>query len=341
MDLAKAGKIDDIDPKLFVGHYKTFKMIKADYKVMPRNLTWEMPPNIWIYGPTGTGKSHYARNVIFNGQPFYAKNAINKWWDKYNGEENVLIEDIDKTHDYQGFHLKIWADKYAFPVEVKNGGDLIRPKVIVVTSNYKIEEIFRDKSIYEPLQRRFRVVPKLVAWDSTVNDVLVREPINNNSTALEKASEILKRHRVTSTTDPELPRPKLFRQDATGTLVPWTNTQSIMMAERIDLTAASEGIPKYDSTESTTTASSTTNDSTESPGRNDNNSIGEQMEIVNEKIDLTKDKYYDEKDAFELSFELGDYGSYREWCLTHSHPTTQYEDWFVLYEKYKFQQIVG
>jgi len=154
---AKAGTIDEIAPEHQVRYYGTIKKIRADAKKMPANLQWEEndQPNFWIWGPTRTGKSFTARNML--GQ-FYPKIASNKWWDKYDGEDHVLIEDMDTSHHYQGYNLKIWADKYAFPVEVKNGADWIRPKVIIVTSNYSIKQVFPDPSIHLPLLERFKEI---------------------------------------------------------------------------------------------------------------------------------------------------------------------------------------
>lgn len=58
-----------------------------------------------------------------------------------------------------GFHLKIWADEYAFPAEVKGGSVRIRPENIWVTSNCTISDIWGDDpSICEPLKRRFQEV---------------------------------------------------------------------------------------------------------------------------------------------------------------------------------------
>lgn len=100
--LAMEGRIEEIDAKIFLGHYKNLKMIKADYKTRPADLDWKQPPNVWIWGPTRTGKSWFARKEIIGDNAFYIKNAANKWWDKYDGEPYVLIEDMDTTHIYQG-----------------------------------------------------------------------------------------------------------------------------------------------------------------------------------------------------------------------------------------------
>lgn len=46
---------------------------------------------IWIYGPPGTGKTHRARTRYGK---VYLK-PQNKWWDGYQGEETVVIDDLD------------------------------------------------------------------------------------------------------------------------------------------------------------------------------------------------------------------------------------------------------
>lgn len=216
---AKEGRINDIIPEHQLRYYSTIKKIQADAKKMPENLTWTEghQPNFWIWGETRTGKSHLAREML--GGKFYSKNAANKWWDKYDGEENVLIEDIDKGHNYQGFYLKIWADKYAFPVEIKNGGDLIRPKIIIVTSNYPIEEVFPDPAIHKPLLERFKVIHKAQKWNAVINDTLVKQ-----TKGFQTKKISLKKRKY----DQPLKKPALFKQNAEGKIVPNNNKQMII-----------------------------------------------------------------------------------------------------------------
>lgn len=82
---------------------------------------------------------------------------MSKWWDGYDGERCVLIEDVDKSHTFLGYFLKIWADHYPFPAECKGSKTAIRPQRIIVTSNYAPDEIWTDLPTLEPIMRRFKV----------------------------------------------------------------------------------------------------------------------------------------------------------------------------------------
>lgn len=127
--------------------------------------------------------------------------------------------------------MKIWTDKYAFSVEVKNSGDLIRPEVIVVTSNYRIEDVFPDKNIHAPLMERFRVIHMEHPWNATVDNVLVREnaqAINPKPPVRDLYAERILAKRKVTNVDKEHPpvRRPLFRQNAQGELVTWRNDQT-------------------------------------------------------------------------------------------------------------------
>lgn len=150
---AKQGKLDDIPADLFTRHYRTYKMIVNDYASEPTvNSTLE---NYWIYGPTGSGKSSYARATFDN---LYIKSQ-NKWWDGYAGQDNVLIDDLHPS--WVGMHqLKQWSDHYPFQAEVKNSSMFINPKRIIITSNYHPDECNFKPEDLEPIKRRFKIIHK-------------------------------------------------------------------------------------------------------------------------------------------------------------------------------------
>ena len=54
--------------------------------------------------------------------------------------------------------MKRWSDRYPFPAAIKGGYLKIRPKKIVVTSQYLPEDIWDDKETLEAINRRFKIV---------------------------------------------------------------------------------------------------------------------------------------------------------------------------------------
>lgn len=152
-ELAKAGRIEDIPKGMLTQYYAAYRRIQQDNPIVPDDL--ENVCGVWLYGNTGVGKSHTARARY----PGIFDKPLNKWWDGYRNEDAVLLDDVDhSTAKWIGHFLKRWADKFAFPAEIKGYTRHIRPKTIVVTSQYTIEELFaEDTPLQAALLRRFKV----------------------------------------------------------------------------------------------------------------------------------------------------------------------------------------
>ena len=151
-ELAKEGKIEEIDADIRLRLYGTIKRIREDYQQDPGSM--ESLDFHWYWGASGTGKSRKARE---ENPGAFIKNA-NKWWDGYVDQDCVIIDEWSPCHAVLADYLKKWADHHSFNGERKGGTMCIRLKKIIITSNYSMEDCFLEEKDLLPLQRRFKVL---------------------------------------------------------------------------------------------------------------------------------------------------------------------------------------
>lgn len=181
-DLAKEGKFMEIAKKHWLKYYKEFQQIYIENKkpedliLSNGDLSFFKNHFLWLQGPTGVGKSYHCKMIEYILDCFYTKyknkrdirfvqqcvmktykKNINKWWDNYSLEDIVILEEMDPDRaKYMAGFIKQWCDQYTFPVEVKGSSlSCIRPKFIIITSNYRLRDCFPNINDYEPLERRF------------------------------------------------------------------------------------------------------------------------------------------------------------------------------------------
>lgn len=144
----------DKDSKMYARYQNYAERRLAELKVHEDYDGDLKAKNIWIWGPSRTGKTYWARH--FSNKRIYVK-PINKWWDGYDGQEIVIIEDIDPDScKHLAHYMKIWSDRYPFTAALKGSSTVISPKdySLIVTSNYSIDDCFDGKDII-PIQSRF------------------------------------------------------------------------------------------------------------------------------------------------------------------------------------------
>ena len=115
--------------------------------------------NIWIYGPPGTGKTRMVWQMATDlKKRVYVKNA-NKWWDGYDGQQIVLMDDVAENIKVLSSHIKNWADRYPITAEVKGGTRRVNTSDfhLIITSNYSIRDLFNETDA-EAIERRFDIL---------------------------------------------------------------------------------------------------------------------------------------------------------------------------------------
>lgn len=145
--------LQEHEPHVYHTGLATFRSHK---KAKTTPLDYVDTPHEWWVGLTGTGKS----KKVWEEYPTHYAKEKNKWWCNYTGQDTVVIEEADpKNMEHLADRLKVWADRYPFPGEIKGGRiEGIRPLKVIVTSNYSPEECFPNQNDLEPILRRFKVV---------------------------------------------------------------------------------------------------------------------------------------------------------------------------------------
>lgn len=171
-DLREQGKRTDIDnavitlkeqgllgvinehPREFVKFHSGFSKLAA-YHVKHRDP--DHPPTIyWYWGISGSGKT---RSVFEAEKDLYVSGRDLKWWDGYENQEAVLIDDFRK--DFCTYHelLRI-IDRFPYTVQVKGGSRILNSPRIYITSCYHPAAVYDTREDLTQLTRRITHVKR-------------------------------------------------------------------------------------------------------------------------------------------------------------------------------------
>jgi len=136
---------------------------------------------IAIYGPPGTGKSLFALRLLapkLDGTPRYFRKTSTNWWDQYDGEDLVVIDEFfpageaGRALTYGTF--KSALDRYPLSVEGKTqyGGAKLTARTFIVTSNLHPSRWYPE-SDYGEVRRRFKHIYYAPTFDGDFEEEIV------------------------------------------------------------------------------------------------------------------------------------------------------------------------
>jgi len=137
------GNMDDVP----LEHIETYiKFPKYFDKIcVKKQLQEEVPFKhaVCLYGKTGHGKTYRARKMakqlVIEGKAnaVYEKDGQTKWWDGYDGQEVVIVNDFrpnNKDPEILAMWLNILDPKIAWQVQVKGSMTVVRARYFIFTS---------------------------------------------------------------------------------------------------------------------------------------------------------------------------------------------------------------
>jgi len=126
------------NPEAFLRYHKGILAIRS---VCEPRRSWKTEI-YWYFGSTGSGKSRRAND---EAPAAYWKPGGTKWWDGYDGHEDVIIDDYRR--DLCPFHelLRLF-DRYPMQVEVKGGSRSFVAKRIFVTTPQSPQATWEGRS---------------------------------------------------------------------------------------------------------------------------------------------------------------------------------------------------
>lgn len=118
----------------------------------------------WLYGATGTGKSRWAHE---QDPEAYIKEPTTKWWDGYDGEATVIIDDARRDMCTFAYMLRLF-DRYPLPIETKGGTCQFLARTIYFTSPFHPRQFWEGRCTEDlkQLLRRIEHIRHYTALDT-------------------------------------------------------------------------------------------------------------------------------------------------------------------------------
>lgn len=155
-------------PQLFHQYGRTLE--KLDDLRMSKLWRTEMTEGLWIWGPTGVGKSHLAL-ADYHPDTHYIVPNDGTWWDNYKQQETVVFNDFRGDLPYN--ELLQMVDKWPFFVRRRGRCPLpFISKKVIITSSLHPNDVYRNRVKQDKINqfnRRFKI-HRIYGEDEYISD---------------------------------------------------------------------------------------------------------------------------------------------------------------------------
>lgn len=154
------------DPAMFVRYHAGFEKLEARLQ-KPRDPN--APPEIWwLFGPTGVGKSRFVHE---READLWVAMASHKWWEGYDQQEAILIDDMRCNYAPFNELLKI-LDRYPYKAERKGSYVQVNSKRIYITSQFPPHKVYnRENRSGEDINQLYRRITKIIEVKNSLTEL--------------------------------------------------------------------------------------------------------------------------------------------------------------------------
>lgn len=141
-------------PAYFVKYHRGLIALRANYLGVRDPAT---PPDVRVHvGPSGAGKTRAVYDER-GGSEIYQKDG-SKWWDGYDGQPIILMDDFAGSDEIPPTELLKILDRYPHRVQTKGGYVQLAPATIILTTMVSHEEWYKGSEAWRkqiiPFERR-------------------------------------------------------------------------------------------------------------------------------------------------------------------------------------------
>lgn len=142
----------------------------------------EPPIVLWLYGPTGTGKTRSAIELgkSYGPEGYWFAHPTAQWFDGYYGQPVAIFDDYRTSFCKFNFLLRL-LDRYPLSIPIKGGYVPFVPRIIVITAPYPAAQMWNLRTS-EDLAQLSRRITQEIQFDSETTEYDLKQYVPDSGT---------------------------------------------------------------------------------------------------------------------------------------------------------------